>query len=205
MEIAILWTLPVGGFVVASITNWIALKCVFQPVQPRRFCGFTFQGLFLKRQQEVAAVYAQLLSSKVLNAENLLLGMLGGPCSNKLFTMLDKSIQQGIDNAVPSQRVIRLMIGTGDYSAMKSRVCELVRADIKSVLSHLTPYIDEALNVQETLQTSMAELTSQEFADILMPVFKEGELKLILIGGFLGLVVGMLQACWQVPEQLGLE
>ena len=30
------WTLPVGGAVVGYITNWIALKYIFEPLEPTK-------------------------------------------------------------------------------------------------------------------------------------------------------------------------
>ena len=44
------WILPVGGLLVGYLTNEIALKLIFSPKRPVKFIGFTFQGMFLKRQ-----------------------------------------------------------------------------------------------------------------------------------------------------------
>ena len=38
------WTLPVGGAVVGYITNWIALKWIFEPLLPTRVGPFILQG-----------------------------------------------------------------------------------------------------------------------------------------------------------------
>ena len=47
---------PVFGFVVGAFTNYLALKMIFEPVDPVDLCGcYTLQGLFLKRQKEVGA------------------------------------------------------------------------------------------------------------------------------------------------------
>jgi len=46
-----MWVLPVTGFLVGYLTNWIALKMIFQPVEPVSLLGcYTCHGLFLKRQ-----------------------------------------------------------------------------------------------------------------------------------------------------------
>lgn len=47
------WTLPAGGAIVGYITNWVALKLIFEPVDPMKIGPFVLQGLFLKRQNEV--------------------------------------------------------------------------------------------------------------------------------------------------------
>ena len=48
------WTLPAGGAVVGYITNWLAIKLIFEPVDPVKMGPFVLQGLFLKRQDEVS-------------------------------------------------------------------------------------------------------------------------------------------------------
>lgn len=47
------WILPAGGAVVGYLTNWLAIKLIFEPVDPVKFGPFVLQGLFLKRQNEV--------------------------------------------------------------------------------------------------------------------------------------------------------
>lgn len=60
------WTLPAGGAVVGYITNWLAIKLIFEPVDPIRMGPFVLQGLFLKRQDEVRAWRSKLLCERVL-------------------------------------------------------------------------------------------------------------------------------------------
>lgn len=47
------WILPAGGAVVGYLTNWLAIKLIFEPVDPVKVGPFVLQGLFLKRQNEV--------------------------------------------------------------------------------------------------------------------------------------------------------
>ena len=53
------WLLPVGGFVVGFLTNWIAINLIFRPLKPRRFLFWRLQGLFLQRQPEISEVWAR--------------------------------------------------------------------------------------------------------------------------------------------------
>lgn len=39
---------------VGYITNWLAIKLIFEPVDPVKMGPFVLQGLFLKRQDEVS-------------------------------------------------------------------------------------------------------------------------------------------------------
>ena len=65
------WTLTVGGAVVGYLTNWIALKCIFEPVEPTRFGPFILQGMFLRRQKEVSAEFADFFVDRVLTSQRM--------------------------------------------------------------------------------------------------------------------------------------
>ena len=47
--------------------------------------------------------------------------------------------------------------------------------------------------VEETVRDAMKALPPDEFEGVLHPVFEEDEIKLIVIGGLLGAVVGFAQ------------
>jgi len=203
------YTLPIAGFLVGYLTNFVPLKIIFHPIHPKRFCCCMVQGLFLKRQQEVAVVYADLISQKVLTADNLLVAMIRGPSSDKLFAVLDRHIQQGVDNIMRSSagiftRPAVMAVGTAEYSRMKGRVSTLLQGDVETFMPYLSDYVNEALDIRTTLQDSMRRLSCEEFEGLLHPVFQEDEIKLIMVGGFLGVLVGMIQAVVQVPDQFGL-
>lgn len=46
------WTLSIGGLIVGLATNWLALKWIFEPVNPLKIGPVVLQGLFLRRQNE---------------------------------------------------------------------------------------------------------------------------------------------------------
>lgn len=74
------WTLPVGGAVVGFVTNWIALKLVFEPVDKIDILwgAFTIQGMFLTRQKEVSAECSKYLAENVLTSQEIWKAILMG-------------------------------------------------------------------------------------------------------------------------------
>ncbi len=45
------WSLSIGGGIVGLATNWLALKWIFEPVNPTKVGPFILQGQFLRRQK----------------------------------------------------------------------------------------------------------------------------------------------------------
>ncbi len=67
------WILPLVGGLVGAGTNWIALRMVFRPLEPRCFLGMVpYQGLFPRRQREFAREFSRVLARDVLTLPHLL-------------------------------------------------------------------------------------------------------------------------------------
>ncbi len=60
------WVLPIGGVVIGYVTNWMALWMIFQPVRPVKIGPLKLQGLFIRRQPEVADVYAGIIADDIV-------------------------------------------------------------------------------------------------------------------------------------------
>lgn len=107
------WTLPAGGAVVGYITNWLAIKLIFEPVDPVKLGPFVLQGLFLKRQDEVrcAAFHGVEYCAVVRSPRSLvLLWLFGVYCCFSVFCLsfVASSIVPGI---VPAGAVQECSVG----------------------------------------------------------------------------------------------
>ena len=60
------WLLPICGVIIGYVTNLVAIVMIFEPVEERRVGPFKFQGLFLRRQREVAGIYSKVIAEDVL-------------------------------------------------------------------------------------------------------------------------------------------
>lgn len=56
----------------------LALKCIFEPVEPTKFGPFILQGTFLKRQREVSAEFADFFVDRVLTSKRMWENMVNG-------------------------------------------------------------------------------------------------------------------------------
>lgn len=189
------WTLlPIGGIVIGYATNWLALKLIFEPVNPRKFFFITFQGLFLKRQNEVAKAYSEIVAAEILTTRNIFKTIMNGQGSEKLIRIVEKHIQEAVDKTAGfSRSLIQLTSGTKRYDALKKHTTERFLESLPNQVKLVFDYAEEALDIEATMHKKMAELSPVEFQGFLRPVFQEDEMKLILVGAFLGGLAGVLQ------------
>lgn len=189
------WVLPVFGIVVGYVTNWLALKLIFEPVEPRKVGPWTFHGLFLRRQGEIAGVYCHLVTREVLTLRNFVDHMLNGPRGDRTRALIDKHVQPIVDESFGIVKpAVRRMVGAGDYDAMKA---DLSTRAIEMSLDPLDdPVFAEGRSamVEAAMKEKMLAMSSEEFSDLLRPAFQEDELTLILVGAALGGIAGAMQS-----------
>jgi uncharacterized membrane protein YheB (UPF0754 family) len=172
------WTLPVAGALVGYVTNWIAIKLLFEPAEPVNVAGlFEVQGLFEARQIEVSDEFGHFMNRRVLNSPSLLKDLASGGDDGELFKFLRKHLPYPIPTHI--------------LSAAVSAIAEV--ADNPHRYPELHEYVAKQLDIEKTLAKRLKLLSSTEFEDMLHPVFQEDEITLIATGGVLGLAAGGLQ------------
>lgn len=188
------WMLPAFGFVVGLISNFIALKMIFNPVEAKHVCGLTIQGLFLRRQKEVSDVYAQIVAENVLYARNIIRAIIKGPLSDKFFEVLERHISQSTDKYFgPTKPFLRLFRSEQKMQHLKKSVADDLMQKAPDAIRHIQSHLDQAMGLEDLLSEKLRSLPSTDFEGLLHPVFQEDEWKLILMGGVLGIVIGCLQ------------
>lgn len=187
------WQLPLFGLVVGYATNWLALWMIFRPIQPRRYLGFLrWQGLFHKRQKEVARDYAALIASSVVTPSHIIESVLAGPNAGRIVDVVERRLHKVFDD----QRFISLArstIGRGRLDAILDPLVARVVERLPEMMRRVDPYMMEAMDLSNTLAQRLAALSPEAFEEMLRPAFKEDEWILIAVGAALGFAVGVGQ------------
>lgn len=188
------WILPLGGLIVGYATNWIAIKIIFEPKQPVKVGPFTFQGMFLKRQQEVARVYADIVDKKVMNSENITDIVLHGSGSKNLLELIELHVNDAIERYVAiTQPYFALGLGSKNYFKMKELAAKRLFEDTGKYMMYAYDYAHSALRIGDDLCEKMQALSPEEFEGVLRPAYQADEWKLIVTGAFLGMAAGFFQ------------
>ncbi|KAL7556211.1 hypothetical protein ACA910_017370 [Epithemia clementina (nom. ined.)] len=181
------WTLSIGGAIVGTATNWLALKWIFSPVDPTPFGPFVLQGQFLKRQKEVSAEFSKFFANHILTSERLWNSLLTDPSTSPAFGELFRKHFTDFASRVSSS--FRMNVDP-----------ELIRRSAEKALKRLPhhvpviyPYMDRTLGLETTLRERMELMSSRQFERVLHPIFEEDELTLIIAGAVLGFIAGLIQ------------
>ena len=191
------WVLPAFGLLVGLATNWIALNIIFRPLMPKRVGPWTVQGLFLRRQREVADIWCRIVTRDILTIRHLVQAMIEGRRADRARALIRKHIKLVVDRAVgPMRGLAQAAVGLRNFAGIKESVGETAVEVALEPFKDAAFVTDRADAVAEELRQRMAGLPPDEFQDLLRPCFQEDELKLVILGGVLGLAAGIAQLQW---------
>ncbi len=188
------WLLILGGFLVGTVTNWLALNILFRPVERKLVLGLRLQGLFLQRQQQVAETWSQLVAAELLTVEKVANAMVNGPKAHRTRAIIMRHIRPALEKAGVFRVLTQLTVGADGYVALKDALNE------KAIEISTEPFRDQSFNrdranvVAELIFERMAALPPKDFQDVLRPAFQEEEWQLVLLGGLFGALAGALQS-----------
>ena len=187
------WVLPIGGVLIGYTTNLLGIKMIFEPVEPRQVGRFTLQGLFLRRQPEVADVYSGIIADDIVTLSNIGRELLHGPRSDRTRQLVERAMEPAVDRAVGRARsAVRVAVGAREYDAIRASVAS------EAVEYTMTPFADEEFNrrqsgrVRELVAARMREMAPEDFSEMLRTAMREDEWLLYLHGAVLGFGAGLV-------------
>ncbi|MQA62701.1 MAG: hypothetical protein GEU86_14685 [Actinophytocola sp.] len=184
---------PVGAALVGYLTNWIALKVIFEPLDPKKIGPFTFFGIFLKRQAEVSIVFSNIIAQKVLTMNNIVRTMFNGPDGDRTQRLIADSLRPVVERNVGVARpLVRVAAGTS-YDSIQENIAAGAVGTTVEALTDESFVTERQQKLSDLMASRMRVLPSREFAAMLRSAFEQDEWILIAVGAFLGFAAGVVQ------------
>jgi len=176
-----------------DIRNLLGMQLIFEPIEPRRWGPLKLHGLFLRRQPEVADVYAKIVADDIVTLANMGDHLLHGPRADRMRQMLETAVRPAVDQATGRARAaVRVAIGAREYDAIRDSIM------VEAVDRTMAPLSDPELNrtqsaaIRTLLAARVRELPSSDFVEMLRAAIKEDEWMLYAHGALLGFAAGLV-------------
>ena len=186
------WVLPAAGFFVGYVTNWLALNLIFEPKEPKQIGPLRIQGVFIKRQREVATSFADVVAQRVLTAEHLVQHISDGPKRQRVLDILEDQVEQSMKE-YEQDTMVAMLVNKDKLAEAKADLLGRVRDADMTDSKQMRAFADQSRHIHKQLEENLVALDAVQFSSILRPVFQKDEWKLILAGGVIGTAIGALQ------------
>ena len=186
------WILPAAGFFVGYLTNWIAIRLVFAPREPVKIGPLTVQGLFHKRQTEVAEAFGRTVATRVLNADNIVTTVMEGDGAAHMNRIVERRIGELISK-YEAHPMAALVLPEEKRPALRAELLERIQTEWPKPGGFFHTFAGESVDLQGELERRMKALDRESYEGVLRPAFQQDEWKLIAAGAVLGTIAGVLQ------------
>ncbi|HEY2436809.1 MAG TPA: hypothetical protein VGH93_06480 [Solirubrobacteraceae bacterium] len=187
------WLLPILGVLVGYVTNWLALWMIYEPARPRRIGPFTIHGLFIRRQPEVADVYARIVSDEILTMRNFGQELLEGPRRDRTRNLIETAMRPAIDRATGRARAaVRVAVGAEEYDRISRSFAAEPVEHIMSPLGDPRFSASQSATMRKLIAERMRELPPEDFSEMLRTATRQDEWLLLLHGAVLGFGAGLI-------------
>ncbi len=191
-----LWLLliPFISAFIGWFTNWIAIKMLFHPKEPKKILGLTFHGIFPKRQQQFAEKLGKLVSNELLSFEDIEKKITQKENLDKIMphveTYVDSFLKNKLSETFP---VLSMFIGDKTINQLKDAFMQELRTIFPDVMKKYMVNLKADLDLESIVVQKVQSFSSDKLESILNDIMKK-EFKFVeIIGGVLGFIIGLLQ------------
>lgn len=192
MILQILLMTATGG-IIGYITNVVAIKMLFRPLNPVKIplTGFTLQGLIPKRKAEIAVSIGQTVEQELISVEEIIDKLIEGTDKSAMIAEARERIVQLADQNMPP------MIPGMFKGAILKYVADAVDQNGEAVMNELSEKLvhraTEKINIAEMVEEKINAFDLIQLEEIIFAISKQ-ELKHIeVLGGVLGVIIGLVQ------------
>lgn len=204
---------PVAGGLIGYWTNWLAIKMIFRPFEPKYILGYRLPftpGLIPRNREEIARKISTTVASHLINPEKLYKLFDNSQFKDSLHKTVDKVVDRAVENIlediksqISQETSIKIIQNIIDNLAKKlkekiklkiqQKLSENIETEINLYLREDFVVVLKNLEVEELIFQTLMEVDIQTLEDIILG-FSRKQLRYITnLGGVIGFLIGVFQ------------
>lgn len=186
--------IPIISAFIGWFTNWIAIKMLFHPREPRNILGIRFHGIFPKRQRQFAEKLGKLVSEQLLSFQDIEQKITHPDNLKKIMPHIETHIDQFLRVKLAEQMpVISMFIGDKTISELKSIFTAELETLFPVIMQKYMGSLQDQLDLEKIIVDKVSGFSSDKLEEILNAIMSKEFRFVEIIGGVLGFVIGLLQ------------
>ncbi len=189
-----IFLIPIISAFIGWFTNWIAIKMLFHPKEPKKILGITFHGIFPKRQRQFAEKLGILVSTELISFSEIEEKITNPENIKKLLPLvedrIDDFLRTRLSEAFP---IISMFIGESTIGQLKGIFLKELESMFPDLIKSYMKNIESQLDLQKIVTEKVYGFSSDKMEMILNQIMSKEFRFVEIIGGVLGLIIGIFQ------------
>lgn len=186
--------IPFISAFIGWITNWVAIKMLFHPREPKKILGITFQGIFPKRQQQFAEKLGRLVSSEFLSFGDIEQKISDPQNLKKIMPLIENHVDDFLRNKMKDQMpVLSMFIGDKTINTLKTVFMREIESLFPVVMKQFASNLKNELDIEQIVIDKVAGFSSDKLEEILYQIMSKEFRFVEIIGAIIGFLIGVVQ------------
>jgi uncharacterized membrane protein YheB (UPF0754 family) len=194
MNYWLLIIIPSISAFIGWVTNWVAIKMLFHPREPKKILGITFHGIFPKRQQQFAEKLGKLVSAEFLSFDDIEQKISNPENLKKIMPMIenhvDDFLRYKLSNEMP---VISMFIGDKTINSLKSAFMKEIEVLFPQVMKQYAANLKTELDLEQIVTQKVSAFSSDKLEEVLYQIMSKEFRFVEIIGAVIGFIIGVVQ------------
>lgn len=177
------------------LTNYIAVKMLFHPKEPKKFLGLTIHGVFPKRQKALAQNLGWMVEKELISHEDIT-RVIQDPALLEKFqstieVYVDTFLQEKLSSLSP---MVSMFLQGSMLEKVKGMLIKELNDFLPDIIQRATEEIEERLDFSEIVREKVESFSMNKLELILHSIMKSEFRFIEMIGGILGFLIGTFQS-----------
>ena len=189
-----LLVIPIISAFIGWFTNWIAIKMLFHPKEPKRILGITFHGIFPKRQKKFAEKLGKMISAEFLSYEDIEEKIANPKNLEKLMPMIEEHVDNFLKNKLSDEMpFLSLFIGSKTIKSLKKTFMQELEILFPQIMKRYAGHLEEELDLERIVIDKVSAFSTDKLEDILYQIMSKEFRFVEILGGVIGFLIGIVQ------------
>jgi len=186
--------IPVISAFIGWFTNWIAIKMLFHPKDPKRILGITFHGIFPKRQKVFAEKLGRMISAEFLSFEDIQRMITNPQNLQKLMPTVEDHVDNFLRNKLSDEMpFLSLFIGDKTIASLKRIFMQELETLFPQLMKSYAGHLEAELDLEKIVTEKVSAFSSDKLESILYQIMSKEFRFVEILGGVIGFIIGILQ------------
>ncbi len=189
-----IYSLPFIAAFIGWFTNWIAIKMLFHPREPKNILGYKLQGIFPKRQKQFAEKLGALVAKELISFDEISAKLNDPKIVQKAMPFIEEKIDGFIKVKLQEEMpLLSMFIKDDTLNSIKKGMVTEIESLFPTLIGKMTDGMKEDLNIEKIVVDKVSNFSSDKLEEILNAIMSKEFRFVEIIGAVLGFIIGCIQ------------
>ncbi len=188
------YLLPFIAALIGWVTNYLAIKMLFHPRKELKFLFIKIQGIFPKRQHELADKIGDLVAKELISIDDFTSKLKDGENLEGVYALLEVKADYFLrEKLLRSYPMLSMFITKDLIEKVKGMLMDELKTAIPEIIENYSQKLESSFDVKKTVRDKVVNFSLEKLEDVLFSIMKK-EFKFIeIVGAVLGFIIGLIQ------------